>query len=98
MIDEGKMTKAGLASFEQRTDYGKDFIEAKGPEGIALPAEMEDVIRANKKAWNNFTHLAPGYKKQYVGWLVTAKKPETRERRLKQLIGFLEENKKPGMK
>ncbi len=97
MINEGKMTKAGLASFEQRVDYGDDFIEAKGSGELTLPTEMEDALKANEKAWNNFTRLAPGYKKQYVGWLVTAKKPETRQRRLKQAIRLLEENKKPGM-
>ena len=52
----------------------------------------------NKKAWENFTNLAPGYKKQYAGWLVAAKRPETREQRLEEAIRLLEQNQKLGMK
>jgi uncharacterized protein YdeI (YjbR/CyaY-like superfamily) len=51
-----------------------------------------------KKAWGNLMNLAPGYRKQYVAWLVTAKRPETRARRLKEAIQLLKENKKLGMK
>jgi len=42
--------------------------------------------------------MAPGYRKQYVGWLLNAKRPETRERRLKEAITLLAMNKKLGMK
>ncbi len=89
LINEGKMTEVGLELFNQRVDYADEFLKAKSSKELPLPAEMELALKSNEKAWKNFTNLAPGYRKQYIGWLITAKKPETRERRLKKAIEFL---------
>lgn len=98
MIDEGKMTSAGLAAFDQRRTHDDEILEAKGAKEIALPSEIEESLMANEKAWENFNKLAPGYRKQYVGWLRSAKKQATREKRLREAIVLLAENKKLGMK
>jgi uncharacterized protein YdeI (YjbR/CyaY-like superfamily) len=98
MIEAGKMTEAGLVSFRQRLEYDEKFLQARTQKKLELPAEMEAAIKLNKAAWNNFKQLAPGYRKQYVGWLVSAKKPATRARRLEEAIRLLARNKKLGMK
>lgn len=98
MIKEGKMTQAGLESFNQRLDYDDGFLEEKARKELSLPREMEIVLQANKIAGDNFSKLAPGYKKQYIAWLLSAKRPETRVRRLEEAVQLLMENKKPGMK
>ncbi|MBT8074841.1 MAG: YdeI/OmpD-associated family protein [Gammaproteobacteria bacterium] len=98
MIEAGKMTEAGLVSFRQRLEYDEKFLQARTQKKLELPAEMEAAIKLNKAAWNNFKQLAPGYRKQYVGWLVSAKKPATRTRRLEEAIRLLARNKKLGMK
>ena len=92
------MAQAGLASFNQRINYDDGILKASKAKEIPLTPEIEAVLKANKKAWEHFNNLAPGYKKQYAGWLGNAKKPETRERRLKEAIELLVENKKLGMK
>ncbi|MBT8073559.1 MAG: hypothetical protein HKP21_07600 [Xanthomonadales bacterium] len=98
MIEAGKMTEAGLVSFRQRLEYDEKFLQARTQKKLELPAEMEAAIKLNEAAWNNFKQLAPGYRKQYVGWLVSAKKPATRTRRLEEAIRLLARNKKLGMK
>lgn len=98
MIEAGKMTRAGLVSFEQRLEYDEDFLQARAKKRPGLPAEMEEAIRRNNNAWKNFNQLAPGYRKQYVSWLVAAKRPETRQRRLQEAIRLLAANRKLGMK
>lgn len=98
MIEAGKMTEAGLVSFRQRLEYDEKFLQARTQKKLELPAEMEAAIKLNKAAWNNFKQLAPGYRKQYVGWLVSAKKPATRTRRLEEALRLLARNKKLGMK
>ena len=98
MIEEGKMTRAGLAAFNQRIGYDEEILKAKDSKEIPLTPEMEQSLKANKKAWKNFNNLAPSYKKQYVGWLRSAKKQETMDRRMKEAIKLLAENKKLGMK
>ena len=98
MINEGKMTQAGIKSFNQRLDYDDEFLEEKARKELSLPRETEKALKANENAWHNFSKLAPGYKKQYVAWLVTAKRPETRARRLEEAIQLLMQDKKLGMK
>ncbi len=98
MIVEGKMTQMGLASFNQKMNYDEDILNAKNAKEIPLTQEIEEALKANKKAWEHFNNLAPSHKKQYVGWLISAKRSEIRERRLEEAIKLLAGNKKLGMK
>ena len=98
LIASGDMADAGLRAFEQRTEYDSKTLQALNWADIPLDLEIEKSLRANQKAWDNFNALAPGYRKQYVGWLQSAKKPETREKRLKEAMELLASNKKLGMK
>jgi len=98
MISEGKMAPAGLTAFEQRKAYDDKFLKARGKKEISLTPEINSELKANPTAWENFNSLAPGYRKQYTGWLISAKRPETRQKRLEEAIRLLEQNKKLGMK
>lgn len=98
LIEEGKMTPAGLVSFDQRIEYDEDILKTRNAKEIHLTPEMEEALKANKKAWEYFNDLAPGHRKQYIGWLISAKRPETRERRLDEAIKLLAGNKKLPMK
>jgi uncharacterized protein YdeI (YjbR/CyaY-like superfamily) len=44
--------------------------------------------------WENFNRLAPSHRRNYIRWITDAKKPETRERRLRAAIKLLTQNKK----
>jgi uncharacterized protein YdeI (YjbR/CyaY-like superfamily) len=96
LIESGAMTEAGLAAFKKKRTYDKGFLQAKLQAKLA--PEYEQTLKENEKAWDNFKQLAPSYRKNYVAWLQSAKKPETREKRLRELITVLEQGKKPGMK
>lgn len=98
MIEKGRMKPAGLAAFEHRREYDVKIIEARELTEIPLAPELERTLKAHTKAWKNLKNLAPGYRKQYVAWLMSAKRPETRQRRLEEAIRLLERNKKLGMK
>ena len=98
MIKEGQMTRSGLRAFNQRIAYDEKILEARDANEIPLTLEIEKALKANSKAWENFISLAPSYKKQYVGWLRSAKKKETMVRRIEEAIALLRENKKLGMK
>lgn len=95
LMQEGKMTKAGLAKIDERV-----FAEEKEvkPAQFVIPPEIEKALAANEKAWEYFTNLALGYKRRYIGWVMDAKREETRKRRLDELITVLEKNEKLGMK
>lgn len=98
LTELGLMTEAGLSAFEQRRVYDEETLDMIQAQAITLSEETEKVLRANRKAWENFERLTPGYRKQYVAWLQTAKRPETRKKRLEEATRLLEQNRKLGMK
>jgi len=65
---------------------------------LAMPVDLRRMLAKNAKARDNFDRLAPSYRRHYIGWIATAKKPETRARRLQQALALLAKNKKLGMK
>ena len=79
------MQPAGLSAFEHRREE-KSAIYAYENEARTLSADDEKKLRANKKAWEFFNAQPPGYRRQSIYWITSAKKDETRARRLATLI------------
>ena len=82
----GLMHPAGLAAFAGR-DPAKAGLYSFEQGDIALAPEEEAQLRADEAAWRYFEAQPPGYRKAATWWVVSAKKPETRARRLDTLIG-----------
>ena len=98
LIASNDMTDAGLVAFNSRKTYDEEILQARPPQPFALAPEFEQALKASEAAWRNFKALAPSYRRNYIGWLQSAKKQETREKRLRELISVLEKGKKLGMK
>ena len=54
-----------------------------------VPDELSRALRKNKKAAATFAALAPSHKREYVGFITEAKKPETRARRIEKTVAAL---------
>jgi uncharacterized protein YdeI (YjbR/CyaY-like superfamily) len=63
-----------------------------------LPAYIAKAFKTNLAAWQHFQALAPTYRRDFVVWIHTAKRPETRERRIRESIRLLSAGKKLGLK
>ena len=63
-----------------------------------IPRFVKQALIKNPKAWEYFQRLAPSYRRHYIGWIMLAKQEETRERRLREALSLLEQNKKLGLK
>jgi uncharacterized protein YdeI (YjbR/CyaY-like superfamily) len=98
MITQGKMTGAGLELVNEAKKRGEWSTASLSRNSKAIPAYIEEAIRSNEKASGNFRKLALSYKRQYVGWVDSAVKEDTRKRRLAEVIRVLERNEKLGMK
>jgi uncharacterized protein YdeI (YjbR/CyaY-like superfamily) len=98
MIREGKMAEAGMVKIEDARKNGEWFKSHQRPKEFVVPDFMEEALRKNRKAYENFNNLAMSYRKMYVGWISSAKRAETRMKRLAEAIGLLEQNKKLGLK
>jgi len=98
MIKKGKMKKVGLELVNEAKKRGEWNSASLPKRDFAIPAYIENALRSNEKALGNFSKLAPSYKKQYVSWVDSAKKEDTRKKRLAEVIRVLERNEKLGMK
>ena len=98
MIKAKKMSTIGLIAYKQRKEYDKDFLKIRSSISDNLTPEVERILKTNEIAWNNFKDLALSHRKQYVLWINSAKKDETKQKRLSEAIKLLEQNKKLGMK
>jgi uncharacterized protein YdeI (YjbR/CyaY-like superfamily) len=86
LIEEGRMTPAGLAAFEARSDDRSAIYSYEQRRGATLDAEQEQRFRAVPEAWEWFQARPPSYRRAALHWVTSAKRAETRERRLQALI------------
>jgi uncharacterized protein YdeI (YjbR/CyaY-like superfamily) len=82
----GRMRPAGEAAFAARQADRTAIYSFEQPGEPTLTAEQEGRFRADEGAWAWFSAKPPSFRKQALYWVISAKKPETRERRLATLI------------
>jgi uncharacterized protein YdeI (YjbR/CyaY-like superfamily) len=83
---DGRMTPAGLAAFEARTGDRSGIYSHERRTAAELEPAQRARFEAEPAAWAWFQAQAPSYRRQAIHLVVSAKKPETRERRLAALI------------
>ena len=89
----GLMTPAGLAA---RGSAAPDTPPAPKEQG-SVPEWLVDALRTSPLAWKSFNALPPSHQRRYVGWISSAKRDETRNKRVAEAIALLEENKRLGL-
>jgi uncharacterized protein YdeI (YjbR/CyaY-like superfamily) len=83
---EGRMTPAGEAAFAARREDRSAVYTYERRHDAAFDAEQEATFRANAPAWEWFSAQSPSYRTMATFWVVSAKRPDTRARRLATLI------------
>ncbi|MFN0137235.1 MAG: YdeI/OmpD-associated family protein [Phycisphaerae bacterium] len=58
-----------------------------------VPDDLAAALRRNKTAATNFAAMSPSHQREYIEWIVEAKRPETREKRLATTIEWVGEGK-----
>src|SRR2546426_1174297 len=90
LINEGRMMPSGLAKLGYSEQPASAVKQPRKPElPSTLPSVISRSLKKNSKAWKNFTKLAPFHRRRYVGWIMFAKREETRQKRLKEAITLL---------
>ena len=85
LIEAGRMKPAGSKAFQARTE-AKSEVYSYEQRPQKLPDEYERVFRAKRKAWAFFESQAPWYRRVCAHWVASAKREETRRKRLAILI------------
>lgn len=95
MIKAGLMTDAGMASVnaaKQSGAWSRAYTSRNLPE---TPADLVEALRLNAVAGGNFQAFPDSVKLTYIYWVESAKRPETRTRRISEVVRRAEANIKP---
>jgi uncharacterized protein YdeI (YjbR/CyaY-like superfamily) len=88
----GQLEAPGLAAAPTGNSY------APHPPIPELPSYVAKAFKTNPRAWQYFQALSTTYRRDFVVWIHTAKRPETRERRIRESIRLLSTGNTLGLK
>ena len=88
----GQMTPAGEAAYER--DKHRSGLYSYEKPLASLTDEEEALFRKNKGAWADWEKRPAGYRRSALGWISSAKRPETRAKRLAELIAVSAEGRR----
>jgi uncharacterized protein YdeI (YjbR/CyaY-like superfamily) len=92
---EGRMRPAGIAAFEARSEERSGVYSYENRHKAKLEPAEEALFRAAEAAWSWFEKQAPSFRTAAVWWITSAKRPETRTRRLSTLIDDAAAGRRP---
>ena len=82
------MQAAGLAAFDKRSEKKSQIYAYEQRFDAVLEAALDKKLKANKPAWAFFQAQPPGYRRLSTYYIASAKQPETRLRRLENLMNL----------
>lgn len=83
LLRSGKMRPEGMELYNSRKDAEGYSAQTRN---IELHPAYEQRLKENQQAWGNFSEFAPSYKRDAAWWVMSAKREETRSKRLDILI------------
>ena len=90
LIKNKKMTAAGLKAYKE--GLAKPVIDHGLPRNPDTPADLHKALGSHSE---KFSKLAPSYRRYYIWWIERAKRAETREKRIREVVQKVKEGKKP---
>jgi uncharacterized protein YdeI (YjbR/CyaY-like superfamily) len=87
LTEQGLMHPAGLKAFAARNEKKSAIYAYEQRKTARFTRDQEEQFRANKPAWEFFCSQAPWYQRVCTYWVITAKREETKLKRLSELIG-----------
>lgn len=96
LIEKGLMQKSGLKKIEAAKKDGSWSLLDDVEKGI-VPEDLQKAFEKNVMAFKNFQNFSFSQRKSYLYWLNQAKRQETRERRIAEILGLCTANKRSRM-
>jgi uncharacterized protein YdeI (YjbR/CyaY-like superfamily) len=93
LIAQGQMQPAGLKAYAARRE-NKSGIYSYEQRKVDLEEPYNRLLKRNKIAWSFFRAQAASYRKAVYWWIMSAKKEETRLRRLEKLVALSAEGQR----
>jgi len=89
LTEEGRMHPAGLAEVERAKEDGRWEAAYAGPATIEVPADLQQALEAHPEAKAMFAGLNSRNRYAILYRLQTAKRPDTRRRRIETFVAML---------
>jgi uncharacterized protein YdeI (YjbR/CyaY-like superfamily) len=83
---EGRVTPAGIAAFEQRSEKKSRTYSYEQTESPEFNAAETKEFKRNKPAWAFYETLPPSYRRKIVWWIISAKQETTRQKRFAEFV------------
>lgn len=94
-----KLKARGLLAASGRERAPTDRTgDAPRPSVSVMPSYIEEQLKADARAWGFFEQLAPSYRRAYIGRIDSAKREETKQKRLREAIALLSAGEKLELK
>ncbi|MES2689127.1 MAG: YdeI/OmpD-associated family protein [Bacteroidota bacterium] len=94
LMDEGLITGPGYASIETAKQNGS-WTMLDDAEELLLPKDLETAFRTKKGSKDFFLSLSRSVRKNILQWLVLARRPETRQKRINEIAALAAQKLKP---
>jgi uncharacterized protein YdeI (YjbR/CyaY-like superfamily) len=92
LIMQGRMSEPGVAKIDAAKKSGK-WDEAYRPsKPPKMPDYLKEALMKDDRAWRNFQAFAGSYRHTYIHWVTSAKREETRERRIEEVVRRARQN------
>ncbi|MBA3021052.1 YdeI family protein [Propionicimonas sp.] len=91
---EGRLQPAGIAEIERAKADGR-WTLLDAAEALIVPEDLSAALAADPAARQEWDSFPPSQRKQALGWIATAKRPETRERRIAAIAAKAARGERP---
>ena len=92
LLKQGRMSPFGIKMY--REGLRKKAFDGHIPRNPDMPDELKKALAKNNKAQHNFENFPPSAKRMFYRWILHAKLPETRTRRIAVVVNNAKENKR----
>ncbi len=94
LLAQGLMTEMGMSKIEAAKQDGS-WVALDAIEALTIPPDLKQALEINSAAQQNFEGFSNSSKKIILGWIESAKRSETRSKRIEQTITSATQNKNP---
>ena len=91
MLEQGRMTPAGLEMIEIAKQNGT-WTALEAVQDSVIPADLDQAFQKNEAAWSNFSAFPPSSKRIILEWILNAKRPQTRQKRIDETVELAAQN------
>lgn len=98
LIRQKRVTTAGLQAIHRSQSAGLWNVPKRPAATMRPPKEFMQALKDHPIAGAHFKGLAPGYQCRFITWVALAKRPQTRQARIRESIQLLRRNEKLGLK